>query len=153
MTRGIRAGLALAALLALGGAAARAQQPAAPEPYNGKLQVVVDYTGQGTVDAEHGVWIWVFDNPNIGADSSPIGIGVVKENKTAYKFSSLPKTVYLAVAYDDKGGYDGTAAAPPTGTPIRIYGVTAQGTTATPVTTGGDDVTATVRFDDSVRMP
>jgi hypothetical protein len=154
MTHWKRARLAGAAVLLLAApAAARAQQPAAPEPYNGKLQVIVDYTGTGAVDADHRVWIWVFDNPNIGVDSTPIGTGVVKENKAPYKFSLLPKTVYLAVAYDDKGGYDGTAEAPPPGTPIRIFGVTAPGTTATPVTTGDDEATATVTFDDSVRMP
>jgi hypothetical protein len=151
MTRWKRAVLAGAAILVLAAAAPRAQQAPAPDPYTGKLQVVVDYTGAGTVDADHGVWIWVFDTPNISTDSSPIGTGVVKANKTGYKFSMLPKTVYLAVAYDDKGGYDGTAAAPPTGTPIRIFGVTGPGTTATPVTTG-DDATTTVTFDDSVRM-
>jgi hypothetical protein len=152
MTRLKWAGLAGAVVLVLAAAAVRAQQPAPPEPYNGKLQVIVDYTGKGTVDATHQVWIWVFDNPNIGPDSTPLSTAAVKENKGPYKFSMLPKTVYLAVAYDEKGGYDGTAAAPPTGTPIRIFGGAGLGTTASPVTTG-EDATATVTFDDSVRMP
>jgi hypothetical protein len=153
MTQWRRASLAGAAVLLLAGIAASAQQPAAPDPHEGKLQVIVDYTGKGQVDADHRVWIWVFDTPDIGVNSTPIGTGVVTANKAPYKFSLLPKTVYLAVAYDEKGGYDGTAAAPPTGTPVRIFGAGGPGTTATPVTTGGDDTTATVTFDDSVRMP
>ena len=47
---------------------------------------------------------------------------------------------------------EASADAPPTGTPIRIFGGAGLGTTASPVTTG-EDATATVTFDDSVRMP
>src|SRR5918993_2724299 len=30
----------------------------------GKLAISVEYTGKGTVDTEHRLWIWVFDNPD-----------------------------------------------------------------------------------------
>jgi hypothetical protein len=120
----------------------------------GKLKVVVEYKGQsGTVDREHRIWVWLFDNPNITADSIPLATGVLSENKGAYKFIGLPKQVYLAAAYDSTGGYDGTAAPPPQGTPVVIHGVTDPGTTATPIATGDDDATVTVTFDDTVRMP
>jgi hypothetical protein len=118
----------------------------------GNLAVSIQYTGKGTVDREHRIWIWVFDTPSISANSTPLQTGDLAENGGTYRFVGLPKEVYLAMAYDEKGGYDGTAAPPPPGTPIAIYGAAAGGA-ASPVPTGGDDAVLKTSFDDSVRMP
>jgi hypothetical protein len=120
----------------------------------GKLTLSVEYTGKGTVDKDHRVWIWVFDNPDSStwAGTTPLSIGMLSENNTAYKFAALPKQVYFATAYDEQGGYDGTAGPPPTGTPIAIYGMASDGAAA-PVATGGDDAALKFTFDDSFRMP
>lgn len=126
---------------------ARAGQEAA----SGKLSVVLNYTGGGTVDQNHRIWIWLFDTPNISTDSEPIATGVVSSNGGAYKFVGLPKTVYIAAAYDEKGGYDGTSGPPPPGTPYTIYGGGSGAATAVP--TGGDDASVTVSFDDTLRIP
>ena len=142
---------AVAVALVLAAGVVRAQQAAAPVA--GKLKVQVEYKGKGTVDATHQMWIWVFDTPNISADSNPIATGVLKENKTAYKFAGLPKDVYIAVAYDEKGSYDGTSGPPPQGTPIAIHGGNGLGSPATSVPTGGDDAKVELTFDDTVRMP
>ena len=142
------AAVAVVAFVTIG----RAQQPEGDAPATGSLRVAIDYKGAGTVDADHRVWVWVFDTPNITGESIPISTGVVKENSGSYKFVGLPKDVYLAVAYDTKGGYDGTSGPPPTGTPVSIYGVTTPGGPAGAVTTGGDDAKVTVTFDDSNKM-
>jgi uncharacterized protein (DUF2141 family) len=120
----------------------------------GKLAVSVEYTGKGTVDNDHHLWIWVFDNPDSStwADSQPLAVASVTENGASHKFASLPKQVYLAAGYDEKGGYDGTAGAPPSGTPVSVYGATA-GDSAAAVTTGGDDAALKFTFDDGFRMP
>ena len=118
----------------------------------GKLAVTVQYAGKGAVDASHRIWIWVFDTPNITAESMPVSVGMLAENGGTYKFSGLPKEVYLALAYDENGGYDGSAGPPPSGTPIAIHGA-ASGGAAAPVVTGGDDAVLKVTFDDSARMP
>jgi hypothetical protein len=145
MVAALTVGLVLAAGLV------RAQQ--AGTPVDGRLKVQLEYKGKGTVDAAHQMWIWVFDTPNITAESNPIATGVLKENKTAYKFAGLPKDVYIAVAYDEKGGYDGTSGPPPQGTPIAIRGGSGLGSPATSVPTGGDDAKVEISFDDTVRMP
>jgi hypothetical protein len=121
---------------------------------SGKLAVSVEFTASGSVDQDHKIWIWLFDNPNTDtwADSVPVAIGSLTENGAVYKFAGLPKQVYFAVAYDDKGGYDGTAGAPPPGTPIAIYGMAAGGGAAA-VDTGGDEAAVKTSFDDSMRMP
>ena len=83
----------------------------------------------------------------------PLATGALSENKGTYKFVALPKTVYIAAAFDTQGGYDGSSAPPSSGTPITVLGATAPGTPATAVPTGGDDATVTVTFDDTVKMP
>ena len=65
-------------------------------------------------------------------------------------FSGLPKEVYIAAAFDEKGDYDGTSGPPPPGTPITIYGEMG---VAKAVPTGGADAAVTVTFDATVRMP
>jgi hypothetical protein len=151
MTRERRVALTAVAVLALS-TIGRAQQPAVDAVATGNLKVTVDYKGQGTVDADHRLFIWVFDTPNITAESMPIGTGVIKENSGSYKFVGLPKDVYLAVAFDEKGGFDG-ASAPSPGTPVAIHGVTTPGGPGAPVGTGDEDAKIIVTFDDSIRMP
>jgi len=116
----------------------------------GNLKVTVDYKGAGTVDKTHQIFVWVFDTPDINENSEPIATDQATSNGATLSFSGLPKTVYLAAAYNEKGTFDGTQGPPPSGTPVTIYG--GMGTAAA-VPTGGDEATVTVTFDDSVRMP
>jgi hypothetical protein len=140
--RGVR-GIVALGLVAMATAAMVAQE-------SGKLKVTVTYKGAGTVDATHEIYLWVFDNPNIGADSIPVVTEVITTNGGTVSLSGLPKEVYLAAAFDEKGDWDGTAGPPPPGTPLTIYGEMGA---ATAVATGGADAAVTVTFDDSMRMP
>lgn len=140
------------AAVAVVGVAAVAQAQDGVE--GGKLKVTVEYKGtSGAVDREHKIWVWLFDTPNISADSMPLAVGALNENKATYKFLALPKQVYIAAAYDLQGGYDGSSAPPPSGTPLTIHGSTGMGVPAAAVATGGDDATVTVTFDDTIKMP
>ena len=129
---------------------ARQDQPA----QTGKLAISVEYTGNGAVDKDHRLWIWVFDNPDSSTwpDSTPLAVAMLTENGATHKFSGLPKQVYFGTAYDESGGYDGTAGPPPPGTPISVYGMV-DGGVAQAVGTGGDDAAVKATFDDSSRMP
>ena len=120
----------------------------------GKLAISVEYTGKGAVDNDHRLWIWVFDNPDSSTwpDSTPLALAMLTENGATHKFTGLPKQVYFGTAYDEAGGYDGTAGPPPAGTPISVYGM-ADGGLAQAVGTGGDDAAVKATFDDSFRMP
>lgn len=132
------------------GLVAFAASPSVVAQEAGKLKVTVDYKGTGTVDASHEIFVWVFDNPNIGPDSVPLASDVLTANGGSLNFSGLPKQVYLAAAFDEKGDYDGTSGPPPPGTPIVIHGEMG---VAAAVDTGGDDAAVIVTFDDTVRMP
>jgi hypothetical protein len=109
---------------------------------------------QETVDKDHRLWIWLFDNPDSSTwpDSTPLAVGMLTENGAMHKFTGLPKQVYFGTAYDQAGGYDGTAGPPPAGTPISVYGM-GDGGTAKAVETGGDDAVVKATFDDSFLMP
>jgi hypothetical protein len=141
----------LALVGCIGGQSARAEQEgqSGSGSQGGQLAVTVEYKGAGTVDKEHRLWIFVFDTPNISAEAMPVTTGTLAENGAAYTFVGLPKEVYLAVAFDEQGGYD-MSGPPPLGTPITIHGMESGG--ATPVASGGDDAKVTVTFDDSIRM-
>jgi hypothetical protein len=117
--------------------------------------VSVEYTGKGTVDKDHHIWIWLFDNADSStwADVKPLAVGGLTENSATYKFDNLPQRVYMAVAFDEKGGYDATAGPPPPpGTPISVYGAEPGGVAA-PVATDGENPAVKTSFDDSERMP
>jgi hypothetical protein len=116
----------------------------------GELNLTVTYKGKGTVDDTHEIFVWVFDNPNISGSSQPIAAGVLKKNGGAVKFTDLAATpVYVAVAYDDKGDYDGQSAPPP-GTPVAVYSTDGTGTAA-PIDVK-EPAQVSMTFDDSYRM-
>lgn len=139
----------VAALVGLAGAGRAQESPGEA----GRLKVKVEYTGQlGSVDKEHKIWVWLFDTPNITPEATPIAVAALSENKASYQFLSLPKVVYVAAAFDNRGGYDGNTAPPPSGTPLTIFGGATPGM-ATAVPTGADDAAVAVTFDDAIRMP
>ena len=127
-----------------------ATTPAILAQESGQLKVTVQYKGTGTVDSSHEIYVWLFDTPNITADTPPVATDVLTANGGTLSFSGLPKQVFLAAAFDEKGDYDGTSGPPPPGTPITIYG---EAGAAAAIATGGADATVTVTFDDSIRMP
>ena len=124
--------------------------PAIVAQETGNLKVTVTYTGAGTVDGTHEIYVWLFDTPNITADSAPLASDVITASGGTATFSGLPKEVYIAAAFDEKGDYDGTSGPPPPGTPITIYGEMGA---AKAVPTGGADAAVTVTFDATIRMP
>jgi len=124
--------------------------PRAAAQETGQLKVTVEYKGPGTVDKSHQIFVWVFDTPDISGSTEPISADVITTSGGTASFSGLPKTVYLAAAFNEKGDYDGTQGPPPTGTPVTIYGGMG---TAKAVESGGAEAAVTVTFDDSTRMP
>ncbi len=116
---------------------------------SGSLKITVEYKGAGTVDKEHKIWIWLFDTPTIDESSEPITTSSVSENSGSASFDALPETVYIAVCFDEKGGYDGTSGPPQSGSPVSIYG----GAGAVKPVKTGSEAKVTVTFDDSMRMP
>jgi hypothetical protein len=129
-----------------------AHGPTVTAQEQGGVSVTVQYKGKGTVDASHRLWVWLFDNPNIGPDSIPIGEQSVDTNGGTVTFPSVSATrVYVAVAYDERGGFVGQAP-PPAGSPVALYGQTGPDAQPQPVSPGANGK-VTISFTDAVRMP
>ncbi len=116
----------------------------------GTVTVTVTYQGKGTVDTSHKLWVWLFDTPNIGAGSMPIGQVAIEKNGTNAVFENIAgDKVYVAVAFDEQGAMTGDAP-PPSGTPIGVL-VGADGVPSS--VTPGAKAPVVLTFDDSNRMP
>jgi len=138
-----------AAVVVAAGDTNRLHAALADDAAAGKVSVTVNYTGKGTVDASHQVWVWLFDSPEIGPGSMPIAEASVAKNGAAATFDVGTDRVWIAVAYDEKGVMSGNSPPAP-GSPIGIYASSSGAPEAvTPGTTGA----VVVAFDDSLRMP
>jgi hypothetical protein len=117
---GVVSSALLATLVVCAHPSARAEQtkPAADSSVN----VTVKYTGKGTVDAKHRLWVWLFDTPKIDVGAIPIAEMSIDKNGGTAAFTSVGAAqVYVAIAYDEGGGFQGQAPPPP-GSPIALYG-------------------------------
>jgi hypothetical protein len=129
--------VAAAALIAMqSGAATKPPAPAAPKPQAGAakpaatrpaatdLAVTVTYKGKGAVDASHRLIAWLFTEPAVTANSRPVATLSTAKNGDVLTFENAPATpVYLFVALDRQGGYDGRSGPPPAGSPTALYSV------------------------------
>ena len=113
------------------------------------VKVTVTYTGKGTIDGDHRIWIWLFDTPDIGPGAIPISEQALDKNSATATFPNIAAgKVWIAIAYDEKGGFVGMAP-PPSGSPVTLYREKGVPGAVTP----GPDASVTVTFDDSMRMP
>lgn len=144
--------LPVAAVALLGAAPGPAVNDPIPAPAVNELAVTIKYEGPGEVNATHRLWIWLFDHPNFGPESMPLAEASIDRNGGTTSFQNLPAVVYIAVAYDEMGGFMGQAA-PPAGSPVHVHGgMTGGQPTASPIRLG-ETKALTVTFDDAMRMP
>ncbi|OFW37952.1 MAG: hypothetical protein A3J29_04465 [Acidobacteria bacterium RIFCSPLOWO2_12_FULL_67_14b] len=142
--------LSLAMAIAIAAGTVGDVMAAGPDSQGSQVNVTVKYTGPGTVDASHRVWVWLFDTPDIGPGSMPVAELTIEKNGATATFEGVSGArVWIAVAFDEHGSMSGNAPPPP-GTPVGIY---ATATGAPEAVTVGDTKPVTVTFDDSLRMP
>ena len=148
VARILAAGVAALAVVAHGSVGAEQTKPTATAT---GVNVTVKYSGKGAVDATHKLWVWLFDTPDIGPGSIPIAEQSIEKNGGTVSFPDVTsKEVYIAVAYDEAGGFAGQAPPPP-GSPIAMYGVKAATEKPQPVTPG-PKTSVTIAFNDAQRM-
>ena len=113
------------------------------------VAVSVTYKGAGTVDRTHQIWVFLFDAPDITAGSRPVAAMSLDKSGGTATFKEVPANpVFVAVAFDERGGYDGNVGPPPPGSPIAIYRLK-DAAAASPVKPGEG---VKITFDDSTRM-
>lgn len=148
MTRTTSAAVAMMGVLTL---ALAASPQAAQAQSGGEVKVTVKYNGKGTVDADHRLWVWLFTTPDIGPGAIPIVEQSLDKNGGVVTFTTTTSPVYIAIAYDEKGGFLGDAPPPP-GSPIAVYGASGMDSPPAPVHPGSDGA-VTIAFNDMIRMP
>jgi hypothetical protein len=115
----------------------------------GGVTISVKYTGMGDVDRNHKIWVWLFNTPSIGPEAMPIAEMSTETNGGEVTTDVGDATVWIAVAYDEAGGFGGMAP-PPTGSPVAIYSAPTGAPLAVKV---GEAEKVTITFSDKVRMP
>ena len=141
---GRRVGVAAIVVLAAAGLAWAAQ--------GATLNVTVDYTGPGDVDAGHAIYLALYDTPDIAGGALPIGAQIVTENGQTVEFPNVAASpVYLSALFDVNGGWDGVSAVP-SGSPAATW---QPGQFApTPIElVAGETVDLEFSFDAAFRMP
>jgi len=137
-------------ILAFAYQSARAQEKAATRT----LKIKLHYTGSGTVDDKHKIFVFIFDSPDFTqGNAMPVGEQTAAGKDETVTFTDIAKSpVYAVAAYDPTGGYDGQSGPPPSGSSLGMY--TKQPPQPEPINIDeGKTVQVELPFDDSTKMP
>jgi len=117
------------------------------------LKAKMNYTGAGTVDEKHKIFLFVFDSPDfMQGGSMPVAFGSASAKDQTVTVADLAASpVYVAVAFDPTGQYDGQSGPPPSGASMGIYSKT-PGTPEPVKIDAGKTAEITIDFDDSHKM-
>jgi hypothetical protein len=117
--------LAVSAALFLSSFAGFAQTAAAHK--GSALQVHVKYTGSGTVDQAHKIYVALWDSPDFVKPSSnlePFAVAPLTSKSGTVNYQDVAHNpVYVSMAYDPTGKWDAQEE-PPTGTSLGLYATT-----------------------------
>jgi len=136
----------LAALL-LGAAIASAQS-------GGTVQVQLHYTGSGTVDATHKIFVALWDSPGFTGEGGgpPMAVQSATSKNGVVTFTDVQKTtVYVSAAYDPTGAWDAQTGPPPKGSSLGMHSKAPP--TPDPINlVSGKIAKATISFDDKTKV-
>ena len=116
------------------------------------LQVQIHYTGSGTVDENHKIFVALWDSADFTAGPPVAVLSTTSKNGTV-TFSDVQKSpAYASTAYDPTGQWDGQSGPPPTGASLGMYSKAPP--TPDPIElTPGKAAKVTITFDDTAKMP
>jgi hypothetical protein len=120
------------------------------------LQVHVTYTGAGTVDDAHKLYVSLWDTPDFAKGGAspiaPFALKSVTAKSAVAEFTDLDKSpVYVGMIFDPTGKWDAQSE-PPSGTSLGLYS-TAPGVPA-PVQLDAEKITKiSATLDDSYKKP
>jgi hypothetical protein len=137
------------AVLGLGGLVAQENQSTTRT-----LKLKLSYTGTGTVDEKHKLYVFLFDSPDFikGEQIPPIGAQSASAKSETLTFTVTTSPVYIVAAYDIAGSYDGQSGPPPSGSPVAVYS-TEPGAPAPIKIEAGKTAEVELAFDDTIKMP
>jgi hypothetical protein len=121
------------------------------------VQVRVNYSGSGTVDENHKIYVALWDSPAFVEEDSqgkvmPIDVQPVSSKHGTAVFTRVSKSpAYVSAAYDPNGQWDAKSGPPPTGSSLGLYSVS-PGKPEPIKVEAGKKVSVDVSFDDSIKM-
>ena len=127
--------------------------PAAAQPSAVKrtIQVNATYTGSGTVNASHKIYVALWDAPDMSG-GPPAAVLSLDSKKGTVTFSDVQKVpAYVSVAYDPTGSWDAQSP-PPSGSSLGMYSKAPPKPAPIDVAPG-KTVKVSVTFNDSVKVP
>ena len=118
------------------------------------LQVQLRYTGSGTVDETHKIFVALWDAPGFTKNGGPpVAVKSATSKNGVVTFSGVQKVpAYVSAAYDPTGQWDGQSGPPPSGASLGMY------STAPPKPdpieiTPGKIAKVTITFEDTRKVP
>ena len=119
------------------------------------LQVEVTYTGSGTIDEKHKLYVALWDTPDFvkgGSALMPIAMKSITSKSAVAEFNDLDKSpVYVSMVFDPTGNWDAQSD-PPSGTSLGLYS-TEPGVPAPVQLEPGKTIKISATLDDSYKKP
>jgi hypothetical protein len=115
------------------------------------IQVDVSYTGSGTVDAGHKIFVALWDSSDMSG-GPPAEVKSLDSKKGTVTFSSVQKVpAYVSAAYDPTGHWDAQSP-PPSGSSLGMHSKSPPNPDAINVAPG-KTVKVSITFNDAVKVP
>jgi len=115
------------------------------------IQVDINYAGSGTVDANHKVYVALWDSSDMSG-GPPVAVLSVNSKKGAVTFSDVQRVpAYVSAAFEPTGAWDAQSP-PPSGTSLGMYSKNPPNPEPIDVAPG-KTVKVAITFDDSVKVP
>ncbi len=119
------------------------------------IQVKLHYTGNGTVDEHHKIFVAIWDSPDFmsGTATMPMLVKATDSKDGTVTFSDFTKSpVYVSSVYDPNGTWDGQSGPPPSGSSLGLYSKTPGKPEPVDVEPGKTEKIV-LTFNDTAKMP
>ena len=115
------------------------------------IQVEITYTGSGTVDARHKIYVALWNSADMSG-GPPVDLQSVDSKKGTVTFSNVQTVpAYVSAAFDPTGAWDAQSP-PPSGSSLGMY--TKNPPSPEPIDVApGKTVKVGITFNDSVKVP
>ena len=119
---------------------------------NGKaIEVDVTYTGSGTVNASHKIYVALWDSAD-SSSSPPVAVKALDAKKGTVTFTDVQTIpAYVSAAYDPSGAWQAQSP-PPSGSSLGMY--SDHPPTPSPINVApGKTAKVKLTFDDKIKVP
>jgi len=115
------------------------------------IEVEINYTGTGTVNASHKIYVALWNSPDMSG-GPPVDVKSLDSKKGTVTFSDVQTVpAYVSTAYEPTGTWSAQTP-PPSGSSLGMYSKDSSNPQPIDVA-AGKTIKVNVTFDDSVKVP